>query len=56
MQCSQVLADDEARDERLHTDSDYYDHMGILPPEGVPTTVGPDGRVRVADGSDPRLG
>eukprot|EP00951_Prasinocladus_malaysianus_P012985 scaffold97581_cov46-Prasinocladus_malaysianus.AAC.1 len=52
----EVLVDDEAREEQLTTDADFYDHLGILPPQGVPTTVGPDGRIRVDDGSDPRLG
>uniref|UniRef100_A0A061QSA1 Gamma carbonic anhydrase mitochondrial-like n=1 Tax=Tetraselmis sp. GSL018 TaxID=582737 RepID=A0A061QSA1_9CHLO len=52
----EVLADEDARDEQMRTDPDFYDHMGIVPPEGVQSTLGPDGRIRVDDGSDPRLG
>lgn len=51
----EVLADEDAREE-MRIDPDYYDHLGIQPPHGVETTTGPDGRVRVVDGSDPRLG
>uniref|UniRef100_A0A7S1STA9 Gamma carbonic anhydrase n=1 Tax=Tetraselmis chuii TaxID=63592 RepID=A0A7S1STA9_9CHLO len=52
----EVLEEAEVREEIRTTDPDYYDHMGIHPPQGVETVTGPDGRVRVVDGDDPRLG